>query len=135
MTTLYSGLSKTAIEIAGVGIFLPHQRVSNEDIYQEMRERGQAVEKGPGDWIAEKTGIRERRKLDDSAATSDMCICASRDALKASNVLPADVDCLIIGTNSPDYSLPSTGLMVRDSMGMEHAFVLDLNQDGCCAIR
>lgn len=133
MTTLYSGLSKTGVEIAGSGVFLPDHRISNEDIYREMRARGQATDKGTGDWIAEKTGIRERRKLDDSAATSDMCICASGAALKAGNVSPSDVDCLIIGTNSPDYPLPSTGLMVRDSLGMDHAFVLDLNQYGCSA--
>jgi 3-oxoacyl-[acyl-carrier-protein] synthase-3 len=133
MTTLYSGIPTIAVEIAGSGVFLPDCRITNADIYEEMRVRGQASDRGPTDWIEEKTGIRERRRLDDSAATSDMCSHAGMDALRACNLSPSEVDCLIIGTNSPDFLLPSTALVVRSSMGLDRAFVLDLNQYGCCA--
>jgi 3-oxoacyl-[acyl-carrier-protein] synthase-3 len=134
MTTLYSGLSNTGIEIAGSGVFLPDCRITNEDIYQEMRARGQtSSDQVATDWIQEKTGIRARRRLDASAATSDMCRHAGMDALAACNLPPSEVDCLIIGTNTPDFPLPSTALMLRSSMALERAFVLDLNQYGCCA--
>jgi 3-oxoacyl-[acyl-carrier-protein] synthase III len=134
MTTLYSGLSNNSVEIAGTGVFLPDRRITNEDIYQDMRARGQlSADQAATDWIREKTGIRERRRLDESAATSDMCTHAGMDALAMCNLPPSEVDCLIIGTNSPDYLLPSTALMVRSSLALDRAFVLDLNQYGCCA--
>jgi 3-oxoacyl-[acyl-carrier-protein] synthase III len=134
MNTLYSGPCSSGVEIAGSGIFLPDHRVTNQDLYQEMNARGQlSADQLTTDWIEEKTGIRERRRLDGSAATSDMCCHAGLEALAACNLAPSDVDCVIIGTNSPDYLLPSTALMVRSSLGLNRAFVLDLNQYGCCA--
>src|SRR5580704_1216918 len=134
MTTLYSGLSNIGVEIAGSGVFLPSCRITNEDLYREMRARSQpSADRDTSDWIEEKTGIRERRRLDESDATSDMCCHAGVDALGMCNLSPSAVDCLIIGTNSPDFLLPSTALMVRSSMGLDRAFVLDLNQYGCCA--
>jgi 3-oxoacyl-[acyl-carrier-protein] synthase III len=133
MTCLYSGLINSGIEIAGSGAFLPDRRVTNEDIYREMRASGKLSADQTVDWIEQKTGIRERRWLDSETATSDMCCKAGQDALHMCDLPPSDVDCLIIATNSPDYYLPSTALIIRESLGLDHAFVLDLNQFGCCA--
>jgi 3-oxoacyl-[acyl-carrier-protein] synthase-3 len=133
MACLFSGTLGANVEIVGSGTFLPRCRITNADIYQEMHRGGTTQADPTIDWIEQKTGIRERRRLDTEAATSDMCCDAGREALRVCSVAPTAVDCLIVGTNSPDYLLPSTALIVRERMVLDHAFVLDLNQFGCCA--
>jgi 3-oxoacyl-[acyl-carrier-protein] synthase III len=133
MSCLYSGVFGSHAVIDGSGIFLPSTRITNSDIYQDMCVSGALQAEPAIDWIQQKTGIRARRRLATESATSDMCCEAGWDALRMGNVPPSAVDCLVIGSNSPDYLLPSTALMVRERMALDHAFVMDLNQFGCSA--
>ena len=61
------------------------------------------------EWIASRTGIRERRIAADDETTTTLATHASRDALAVAGVDPADVDLVIVATASPDYLMPATG--------------------------
>src|SRR5207245_37537 len=55
-----------------------------------------------GEWIAGRTGIRERRVVDDGVASSDLGTDAAPAALAASGWDPADLDLILVATCTPD---------------------------------
>jgi 3-oxoacyl-[acyl-carrier-protein] synthase-3 len=69
------------------------------------------------EWIVERTGIRERHVLDRSLAASDLATEAARNACKSANVDPSTVDCIILGTVTPDVPFPSTATFVQKKLG------------------
>jgi 3-oxoacyl-[acyl-carrier-protein] synthase-3 len=111
------------VGILGTGLYVPRRVVTNEELTRTLDTTDE--------WIVSRTGIRERRYLDEGQATSDMCIAAGRQALERSGVAPADVDAVIVTTFTPDQPLPSTALIVKDALGAHRAFPLDLTQAAC----
>jgi 3-oxoacyl-[acyl-carrier-protein] synthase-3 len=68
-------------------------------------------------WIAGRTGIRQRHVAAADEATSDMATKAARHALEAAGILATDLDMIIIGTISPDVQLPATAMFVQRNLG------------------
>ncbi|UNL87211.1 ketoacyl-ACP synthase III [Priestia koreensis] len=85
-------------------------------------------------WIKEKTGIIERRHLDQHETTSDMFIAAAEQALVRANVTADELDAIIIATITPDFPLPSTALIVKEALGANKALTLDLTQVACSGL-
>lgn len=59
------------------------------------------------EWIQTRTGIRERRYADEGVKCSDLALKACRRALNVTQMTPADIDFLILGTlssNALDFS-------------------------------
>lgn len=79
------------------------------------------------EWIFSRTGIRERRFARDDQATSDLASIAAKKALEAAGIDPTEIDCIIVGTSTPDMSLPSTGCIVQENIGAKNAFAFDIN--------
>jgi 3-oxoacyl-[acyl-carrier-protein] synthase-3 len=96
--------------IIGTGRALPERRLTNADL-EKMVDTSDA-------WIMERTGIRERRILDESLATSDLATEAGRNACEAAGVPPSDIDCIIVGTVTPDALLPATAAYVQQKLGV-----------------
>lgn len=78
-------------------------------------------------WIQSRTGIRERRFVAENQSTSDIATEAARNALRAGNVDPADLDCIIVATSTPDMILPATACMVQKNIDAVNAVTFDLN--------
>jgi 3-oxoacyl-[acyl-carrier-protein] synthase-3 len=78
-------------------------------------------------WILSRTGIRERRFVTEEQSTSDIATEAAQNALMNGNIDPADLDCIIVATSTPDMILPSTACMVQKNIGAINAFAFDLN--------
>lgn len=78
-------------------------------------------------WIQSRTGIRERRFVAENQSTSDIATEAAINALRAGNVDPADLDCIIVATSTPDMILPATACMVQKNIDAVNAFTFDLN--------
>lgn len=95
--------------IIGTGRGVPHKVLSNDDLERMVDTSDQ--------WIRERTGIRERRLLDDSMATSDIATEAARNACRRAEVEPASIDCIIIGTVTPDHPFPATATYVQKKLG------------------
>ncbi len=95
--------------IVGTGRALPAQRLSNLDL-EKMVDTSDA-------WITERTGIRERRILDKSLATSDLATEAGRNACRAAGVPVENVDCIVVGTVTPDNPFPATAVHVQRKLG------------------
>ncbi|CAG0969810.1 beta-ketoacyl-ACP synthase III [Geobacter sp.] len=78
-------------------------------------------------WIASRTGIRERRFVSPDEATSDLATGAARSALARANMEPGELDCIIVGTSTPDMYLPATACMVQKNLGATNAVAFDMN--------
>jgi 3-oxoacyl-[acyl-carrier-protein] synthase-3 len=106
--------------ISGTGRYLPERVLTNEDF-----------EKMPGidtsdEWIRTRTGIRERRVVDNGMASSDLAVRAARIALKRAGKKPEDLDLVIISTITPDTFLPSCACWVQDRLGARNAGAFDV---------
>lgn len=78
-------------------------------------------------WVFSRTGIRERRFVAENEATSDMATDAALRALEAGGVDPAELECIIVATSTPDMILPPTACMVQKNIGACNAFAFDMN--------
>ena len=77
------------------------------------------------------TAIKVRWRAPDDWATSDLAVEASKLALQKAGKTPADVDLIILGTDSPDYITPATSVVVQHKLGATNAGTFDI---GCaCA--
>jgi 3-oxoacyl-[acyl-carrier-protein] synthase-3 len=101
----------TGIAIRSIGSYVPAQVVTNEEL--ELRYGFE-----PG-WILKRTGIRQRRVAAPGQSTSDLAVEAARRALEAAELDAADVDLLVIGTFTPDFTCPSTACLVQDKLRLD----------------
>jgi 3-oxoacyl-[acyl-carrier-protein] synthase-3 len=79
------------------------------------------------EWIFSRTGIRERRFVQDSEATSDLATGAALQALAMAGISAVELDCIIVSTSTPDMILPPTACMVQKNIGAANAFAFDMN--------
>lgn len=81
---------------------------------------------GVDEWLAANLDIHQRYWADDDTATSDLVVEAARQALDRAGVAPADVDLLIVATDTPDQLSPSTASVVAHRLGLS-AGTFDVN--------
>ncbi len=105
--------SLLGVQILSTGSYVPDIVVTNGDM--------QARCGVDPDWIVQRTGIHERRYCRPEQATSDLCVEAGRRAIRNGRVNPADIDLLVVGTFTPDYTCPSTACLVQDKLGLDCA--------------
>ncbi|MEI6720330.1 MAG: beta-ketoacyl-ACP synthase III [Betaproteobacteria bacterium] len=95
--------------IAGTGSYLPPRIVTNAEFSQRLETSDE--------WIRERTGIAQRHIADESQASSDLALEASRAALQAAGAKPEDIDLIIVATSTPDYIFPSTACLLQAKLG------------------
>lgn len=106
-------------KIAGIGIYLPEKRVTNNDLAKVMETSDE--------WIQERTGIKERRyghKHHES--TSTMGAEAAKKAMLHAGVSARDIDFVIFATLSPDYFFPGCGVLLQRQLKMRDVGALDV---------
>jgi len=108
----------TRARITGVGAFLPKRILTNADL-EKMVDTNDA-------WIVQRTGIRERRIVDENEATSDLAVRAAQQAIERANLLPEDIDFIAVGTTSPDMIFPTTANIVQHRLGCRRAGSVDM---------
>jgi 3-oxoacyl-[acyl-carrier-protein] synthase-3 len=69
-------------------------------------------------WIVERTGVRERRVAGPDDTTASLAVAAAANALKAAQLVPDDVDMLVLATTTPDQPLPATSALVHAGLGL-----------------
>lgn len=83
--------------------------------------------------IVEKTGIKERRFAPDGMTASDLCFAAAQKLFEENGVKPEDVDALIFISQTPDYRMPASSVILQDKLGLpKSTLAFDLNL-GCSA--
>ncbi|MBP1753780.1 MAG: fabH [Firmicutes bacterium] len=105
-------------KIAGTGSYVPLNRMTNDDMSNLVETSDE--------WIASRTGIRERR-ISTGENTSDLAYEAGVRALQASGLTAMDIDLIICATISPDSFMPSVACMVQERLGATRAAAFDLS--------
>jgi 3-oxoacyl-[acyl-carrier-protein] synthase-3 len=113
--------------IRSTGIYVPDIEIPNA----VLRKRFEKSDSEFVDKTEANSGITTRWFAPDDWATSDLAVRAGRDALDRAGVDAADVDLILVGTDSPDYITPSTSVVVQHKLGAKRAGTFDV---GCaCA--
>ena len=107
-----------ATRIAGTGRYLPARILTNDELAQRVATSDE--------WIRTRTGIRQRHIAAPEEVTSDLALRASRAALAAARMTPADVDLIIVATATPDMIFPSTACILQDKLGVTGGAALDV---------
>jgi len=79
------------------------------------------------EWIASRTGIRQRHIAAEGQTTCDLAEGAARAALQAAGVKPHEVELLIVGTTTPDLIFPSTACLLQHRIGANGCGAFDVN--------
>ena len=104
--------------IAGTGRYLPARVLTNDDLAQSIATSDE--------WIRTRTGIAARHVADESETTSDLALNASREALAAAGLDPADVDLIVVATTTPDMIFPSTACLLQAKLGAKGGPAFDV---------
>lgn len=101
--------------IIGTGGFLPEQVLTNRDVEDILDTSDE--------WIQTRTGIRQRHMVTAGQSCSQLAELASRRALNAAGIDPADIDLIVVATTTPDQVFPSTACLLQQRLDVH----------GCCA--
>ncbi len=109
------------VRIAGTGSSLPVGRVTNADLEKVMETSDE--------WIVQRTGIHERRRISHelNESTHTLSAAALRAALSAARLTGADLDLIIVATMTGEMSCPSVACLVAKEVGAGHAGAFDVN--------
>jgi 3-oxoacyl-[acyl-carrier-protein] synthase III len=112
-----SGAQRRSV-ILGTGSELPSKVVTNHDL-EKMVETSD-------EWITVRTGIKERRVLEEGKGNADMAFRAAQRALKDAQMQATELDAIIMGTVTPDYPFPSSACVLEDMLGARNVFSFDV---------
>lgn len=104
--------------ITGLGMYVPDKILDNA-YFEKIVET-------TDEWITTRTGIKERRLLE-NGATSDLATGAAKDLMEKYNVSPNEIDCIIVATVTPDMFFPATACIVQNNIGASNAWGFDLS--------
>ena len=109
----------TRSRIAGIGMYVPDNVVTNDDLTKYMDTNDA--------WIQERTGIRERRYADRTTeTTTTMGVEAAKIAIERAGITPRDIDFIVFATICPDYYFPGCGVLLQRAMKMKEIGALDV---------
>jgi 3-oxoacyl-[acyl-carrier-protein] synthase-3 len=105
--------------ILGTGSELPSKVLTNRELERLVDTSDE--------WITTRTGIKERRVLEQGKGCADMAHAAAVRALKDSHLEAKDLEAIIVGTVTPDYPFPSSACILEDMLGARKVFSFDVN--------
>ena len=112
-----------ATAITGVSRYLPERRLTNADLEKMVDTTDE--------WIQTRTGIRERRILDEDLGCSYMATRALENLIEQKGLDAEEIDLIIVATISPDMMYPATACLVQDNVGAQNSWGFDLS-GACC---
>ena len=105
-------------KIVGVGRALGSRVVTNLDLERTLDTTDE--------WIATRTGIRERRFVGDGEDCATLAIEASKKALEHAGAQGDSVDLIVCATSTAPESMPSVACMVGEAIGAPGIGAFDL---------
>lgn len=109
----------TFARIAGVGSYLPSNRVLNDDLVARGVDTND-------EWIVARTGIRARHLAEAGQTSSDIGLVAAQRAMEMAGVSAEQLDLIIVATSTPDFVFPSTACLLQGKLGNKGATAFDV---------
>ncbi|MDC1287987.1 ketoacyl-ACP synthase III [Gammaproteobacteria bacterium] len=104
--------------ITGTGGYLPDNVMTNHDLEKMVETSDQ--------WIRERTGIEQRHIAADDETTVDLAEKASRSAIEAAGIDPADIDLIVFATSTPDKIFPSSACILQARLDIHGCPAFDI---------
>lgn len=104
--------------ITAVGHYVPEKILSNADLEKMVDTNDE--------WIRSRTGIRERRIME-NGASSDMGAKAAENLLAKRKISASEIDVIIVATVTPDMFFPATACIIQQKIGATKAWGFDLS--------
>ncbi len=98
------------INIRAIAACVPKKEESNFD-YELLTESEKKL-------LVKTTGIEKRRVARDGLCTSDMCLESAEQIIKEFNINKEEIDVLIFVSQTLDYFLPATSIILQDRLGL-----------------
>lgn len=96
--------------VVGFGGALPKRCIKNDELPESLDTSDE--------WISQRTGIKQRYVIGEGESTASLATQAARKALECAGILPNDVDLIIVGTTTGDYTFPATACVVQGNLGV-----------------
>jgi 3-oxoacyl-[acyl-carrier-protein] synthase III len=106
--------------IIGTGVYVPEKIVTNDDL---SRILGEDI----NEFVTNVLGIRERHVCAENESTADLATNAARQALENAGLDAADLDLIILATDTPEQLSPATSVVVQHRLGAVNAGTFDVN--------
>jgi len=107
------------IRILGTGSYVPPKRLTNVDLEKMGLDT-------TDEWIAQRTGVRERRMAEPDVNTSDLALEASLKALEMAGMTAKDLDLIILATITPDTCCPAAANWLQAKINAPQAVTFDV---------
>src|SRR5437879_1777800 len=104
--------------VLGIGSHVPARRLTNDDLARMVATSDE--------WIRQRTGIAERRVAAAGTSTAELALPAARRALERAEVLPDELELIVLGTSSPDQPFPATACHLQRMLGADKALAVDV---------
>ena len=105
-------------QVAGCGAYLPERVMTNDEMAR--------IVETSDEWIAQRSGIRQRHIAAEGESTSDLGLVACRAALNDAGASPEDVDLIVCATSTPDETFPATATRIQARLGMTRGAAFDV---------
>lgn len=114
-----SPVPRVYARIAGTGSYLPAKVLTNDDLAKFVDTSDE--------WIAARTGIRQRHVAAEGETTGDLAVHAALRALEAAGTDASEIELIVVGTTTPDLVFPSTACLVQARLGIAGCPAFDVN--------
>ncbi len=104
--------------VVGCGGYLPERIVTNAELAARLQTSDE--------WIAQRTGIRQRHVAAPGELTSDLAFHAATRALDRAGLKGSDIDLIVLATATPDNTFPATATKVQARLGMTQGCAFDV---------
>ncbi|WP_281397143.1 beta-ketoacyl-ACP synthase III [Kaustia mangrovi] len=104
--------------IQGIGAYLPEKILTNNDLA--------AMVDTSDEWIADRTGIRQRHVAADGETTADLATAAARAALADAGMPAESIELIVLATSTPDNTFPATATAVQAELGITEGAAFDV---------
>ena len=110
--------------ITGAGMYVPPHLITNPELSLRL---GKPVP----ETVEKNLGIKQHFVTGAELSAADLGVEAAKKALQSAGVEPADIDLVIVTTDTPEYLSPATASVVQGRLGAVSAGTFDLN--GACS--
>ncbi len=102
-------LSFINIGITGLSAAVPRKVINNCDF--DLYFKKEDVKE-----IIDKIGVKQRRFADENTCSSDLCFAAAEKLILEMNICRDEIGLLIFISQTPDYRMPATSLLLQDRL-------------------
>lgn len=110
-------MQNLGIAIIGSGSAVPTTPVHNEELTQLVETSDE--------WIATRTGIRQRRLANSTESLTSLATAAGRQAIASAGITPNDLDLILLATSTPE-DLFGSACRIQAELGATQAVAFDL---------